>query len=203
MAQESREPTENSRGLRRAARYGAIVVAVLAVQAVMTWLFVEFGLRDRTTEDSDELIPDTVLHERPRVREGPVYQYRSEYLQRILCNPAGTNAQRYVVADVELGLRLYDLSLQRGSVDVTPKLGRDVKLLALAEQQAPRMRSIISAVLRAKTIDQFEGDALAAVAEEVKKRLNSEVFASLLDAQKTPDREIRVAEVLFTGLVIQ
>ena len=65
------------------------------------------------------------------------------------------------------------------------------------------VKSIFIEVVRAKTIDQLEGEYIKDVQEEIKQRLNNEVFPHLFDEKEDDQKEIKVEEILFTKMIIQ
>lgn len=188
-------------------KYGPLAAIVLVAQVVLAWVLIEYVFTGRPdTEGEAELFPDeriVVAAKTERAATRLPYYYKSAELKNIVSNPAGTNAQRIVMASIQLGLVGYDRSKKPPKDDITNKLGEDMQLLQKIDQNAAKMKSIVVKVLRTKTVDQLDGERLTQVEEEIRRRLNDEIFKRIFDVDEKNTREISVQEVDFSDIVIQ
>ena len=70
------------------------------------------------------------------------------------------------------------------------------------EPYLPRAKSIIIGVLRSKTIDQLDSEGAVGVLDEIRKRLNQQLFQKLFTIAEDEMR-IEVKEVITSGFVVQ
>lgn len=205
MAQEDRENDGDSPSTFK--RYGPFAVVVIVVQIAVAWVLIEFVFKDGpATQPYEDLLPheETVVVEKGQRAGGKLpYYYKSAELKNITSNPAGTNAERVVMASVQIGLVGYDHSKKPPKDDITGKLGENVQLLKKIDLHAAKMKSIITKVLRNKTIDQLDGDNLALVEEEIRRRINDEIFKRVFVVDAKHHLEISVQEVDFSDIIIQ
>ena len=203
---ESDEP-ENRSLLRR---YGPLLTVVVVLQVGLAWLLIHFYFGGSTSsEDEDEeLFPREIVKTEgggssKSKSAGMPFYYASTGLSSITVNPAGTNAQRFAMINAQLGLVAHDRSLKPQADNITGKLKDDKIILGKVERNLPKIRSIISQVVRKKTIDELTEERVGAVEEEVRNRLNREVFEPLFTSDEKNKKEVRVQEVVFSDLVIQ
>mgnify|MGYP000066600880 CR=1 FL=1 len=78
---------------------------------------------------------------------------RPEQLGKITANPAGTNAQRFVVVGVELGLNVTDAD---GEAVKPSEVEADADAMAKIDANLGKIKSIIVTILGRKYIDQYE-----------------------------------------------
>ena len=191
-------------------KYGPLAVIVLLAQVVMAWVIIQFALKDNMPEEQGDLIPPTE-EKSVELRSGqgesksrlPHY-YTGEALNSITVNPAGTNSERFVVVSVQLGLEAYDHN-ESPPEDITSKLKDDTKVLediALYEQ---KIQSVIAKTVRLKTIDQLEGEFIHEIEDEIRIKLNKEIFERLFSAddEDGEKKEITVSEVDISSIIIQ
>jgi len=205
MAEEIQENDSDSPSVFK--KYGPLAAIVLVAQVVLAWALIEYVFTGRPdTEQEGELIPDeriVVAEKNVRAATKLPYYYKSAELKNIVSNPAGANAQRIVMASVQLGLVGYDRSKKPPKDDITDKLGEDMQLLQKIDLNAAKMKSIVVKVLRNKTVDQLDGERLNQVEEEIRRRLNDEIFKRIFVVDEKNTREISVQEVDFSDIVIQ
>lgn len=203
MALETPEPKEGN-ALKR---YGPLAVIVLVAQVTLAWLVIEFAFKTRVNTGLEEDLTREYAMEfgekKADTKGGLPFYYTSEDLENIIANPAGTNAERFVMFDIQLGLVAHDRSKKPPKDDITKKVAADGKTLEKLGKHTTKIKSIILKVIRMKTVDQLSGDSLHEVEEEIRKRLNEEVFKVIFPITKDSQKEIQVQEVGFTGIVIQ
>lgn len=205
MAEEKRETDSDTPSTLK--KYGPLIAIVLVIQIVVAWALIEFVFKGKPdTERDAELFPEEqIVAEERSVRAASKlpYYYKSAELKNIASNPAGTDGQRIVVVSVQLGLVGYDRGKKPPKDDITGKLGENAPLLQKIDQHAAKMKSIVVKVLRSKTIDQLDGERLAQVEEEIRRRLNDEIFKRIFVVDEKNTREISVQEVDFSDIIIQ
>lgn len=189
-------------------RYGPLAAGVLIAQVLISWILIETLLAPGPAAESE-----TATFER-QVRGSQVAQasaaeerrlphyYAPEAFRRVVVNPARTNASRFMMTSLELGLKSYDRSRKPPKDDVTKNLGGDAETLAILDKYASKMRSIMIAELGKRGIDEFDRQDLIPVQEAIRERINREVLRPAFPAGKAK-REVVVVEVLFTEMVIQ
>lgn len=182
-------------------KYGPLAAIVLLAQVVLAWVVITVTVGDKAGNQAPDeaLIPEEEVTEGGSSEESTAlpFYYTDEQLSGITANPAGTNAQRYAVLTVELGL----VGEQDGEPIKPDDLATDTDALGRAEKQIGLVRSIILQKLRSSDIDDLENN-LDGILEELKQELNRRVF----DKIKWDDdgkKKIRVQEVISTALVIQ
>lgn len=185
-------------------KYGPLAAIVLLAQVVLAWVVIQVTLKDNvgTRETAEELLPE--VEEQMEGEEGtqstelPFYLKRPAMLDGITANPAGTNAQRFVVVGIELGLIGHD-------ADGEPFKPKDIETNAEAllkvDANLGKMKAIIINVLGSKYIDQYEKQ-MAEIADEIRRELNRQVFEKI-PWDDDGKMGIEVAEVIFTGKIIQ
>lgn len=182
-------------------KYGPLAAIVLLAQVVLAWVVITVTVGDKmgSQEPDEPLIPEEEVSAGGGVEESedlPFYFTHAE-LSGITANPAGTNAQRYAVLTVQLGL----VGEVEGESIPPEDLAVDADAYGRAEKQIGLVRSIILQKLRSSYIDDLENN-LAGILEELKLELNQRVFNKV----KWDDdgvKKIRVTEVISTALVIQ
>ena len=141
-------------------KYGPLAVIVLLAQVVLAWVVIQVTLKDKVGLDDteDPLIPE-IEQQMVESADGsastelPYYLKRPEALDRITANPAGTNASRFVVIGVELGL----IGKNADGENLKPaEIEGDAPALLLIDSNLGKMKSIILSVLGKTYIDQFE-----------------------------------------------
>ncbi len=129
------------------------------------------------------------------------HYYAPEAFQRLIVNPAGTNAQRYILTSVELGLKSYDRTAKPPKDDITDKLAQDAVVMETLGRYVGKMRSIMSESLSRRRIGEFDRRELIPIQQEIRDRINQEVLRPAFPP--ATKRQIVVVEVLFTEMVIQ
>ena len=125
------------------------------------------------------------------------YYYKPKELVNMVLNPAGTNADRVVQFSASLGLIASD-----GGEPYTDKLKKDKSTNEKIALYIDRMEHIVTDVMRAKTVDQIE-NGISDISEEIKERLNREVFQKAFQLTEDNEIAIEVQEVLILRPVIQ
>ena len=184
-------------------KYGPLAAIVLLAQVVLAWVVIQFAFKDKMPEkEGGEARLDTEVEQVASVpgdeQEELPYDFTDPGLLNVIANPAGTNSERFVVIDVALGL-----------VGRTQK-GENLKSEDLAGEEItkkiqlymPRIRAAINQTVRSKRVDELEGDNLDEVREEIRKKLNQEVFDKIFRMEEG-EKSINVQEVIFSRIILQ
>jgi flagellar basal body-associated protein FliL len=131
------------------------------------------------------------------------FLYVSESLNQITANPAGTNSERFVVLGVQLGLEAYNRDESPPDDDITSSLGENAAVLDKIVLYDLKIKSTIMTILRGKTVDELDAQFIHEVQDEIRKRLNKEIFERLFKLDDENKIEVRVVEVNISDLVIQ
>ncbi len=188
-------------------RFGPLAILVLIVQIIVAWAIITFYFKGGALDEGGEefLPPATEITRdgQKQEREKLPYYYSSEKLQSMTANPAGTNASRFAMFSVQLGLVAYNRDKKPPDDDITDSLVPDddthVKL-ALYEH---KIKEIIVHVVRLKTIDQLSAEFLPDVKDEIRQELNREVFQKIFAPEDNDNIEVEVQEVVFSDIIIQ
>ena len=185
-------------------KYGPLAAIVLLAQVVLAWVVIQVTLKDKVGLDDteDPLIPE-IEQQMVESDDGsvstelPYYLKRPDVLERITANPAGTNASRFVVIGVELGLigKNADGELKPAEIEA------DAPALLLIDSNLGKMKSIILSVLGKTYIDQFESE-MDLIGDEILGELNRQVFDKI-SWDEDGEKFIKVSEVVFTSKIIQ
>ena len=185
-------------------KYGPLAAIVLLAQVVLAWVVIQVTLKDKVGLDDteDPLIPE-IEQQMVESADGsastelPYYLKRPEVLERITANPAGTNASRFVVIGVELGLigKNADGELKPAEIEA------DAPALLLIDSNLGKMKSIILSVLGKTYIDEFESE-MDLIGDEILGELNRQVFDKI-SWDEDGKKFIKVSEVVFTSKIIQ
>mgnify|MGYP001347944805 CR=1 FL=1 len=186
-------------------KYGPLAAIVLLAQVVLAWVVIQVTLKDKVGLDDteDPLIPE-IEQQMVESADGsastelPYYLKRPEVLERITANPAGTNASRFVVIGVELGL----IGKNADGENLKPaEIEGDAPALLLIDSNLGKMKSIILSVLGKTYIDQFESE-MDLIGDEILGELNRQVFDKI-SWDEDGKKFIKVSEVVFTSKIIQ
>lgn len=185
-------------------KYGPLAAIVLLAQVVLAWVVIQVTLKDKVGLDDteDPLIPE-IEQQMVESDDGsvstelPYYLKRPDVLERITANPAGTNASRFVVIGVELGLigKNADGELKPAEIEA------DAPALLLIDSNLGKMKSIILSILGKTYIDQFESE-MDLIGDEILGELNRQVFDKI-SWDEDGEKFIKVSEVVFTSKIIQ
>lgn len=193
-------------------KWGPLAAIVLAVQVVFTWALVSFVPdlfnNDKEKEQEDEpLVTDRaeVVSNQGESDEGLPFYYPGSFLTNITANPAGTNGERFLVFDLELGLKGADGEEEHPGVD---DKWDDENFTKTFDKFMPRIKSIVTEIMRSKTVNQLEGEFLKDAKQEMKTRLNQEIFVKIFKQKKgdcfgCTGYTITVEDVNISRLVIQ
>lgn len=190
-------------------KYGPLAAIVLLAQVVLAWGIISFVFKDNVPEEErEDLIPEQSVE----LRSGQVeeksrlpYYYSSEALGTITANPAGTNSERFVVLTVQLGLEIYDRDESPPDDDITNSFNKDnnpdeLEKIAAYDQ---KIVSVIAKTVRRKTIDELDGEFIHEIEDEIRKRLNKEIFERLFVVTEEKKIEVIVSEVDISNIIIQ
>lgn len=130
------------------------------------------------------------------------YLYSSAELKSIVINPAGTNASRFAMFTVVLGLMAVDHGKNLPE-DVTGDLAKDADVLAKIGLYDRMIKSIITQIMQKKTIDQLDAMVIHKVKDEIRVRLNKDVFQELFQIDGYNKKKIQVQSVMFPDFIIQ
>ena len=187
-------------------KYGPLAGIVLLAQVVLAWVVITFALKDNIPEQQpDALIPEIEAAPRGRSDEERTalpFLYSSPELKSITANPAGTNASRFIMFTVRLGLVARDHD-ESPPEDITDKLKEDPDLLPQIGEYDAMIKEIITQIVRLKTIDELDAERIEEVKDEIKLRLNKDVFQKLYQIDDDNKREIQVHKVVFADFIIQ
>ena len=203
--EEQEEGGDGAAGGSVLKKYGPLAVIVLLAQVVLAWVVIQVTLKDKVGLDDteDPLIPEIEQQmvesdDGSASTELPYYLKRPEVLDRITANPAGTNASRFVVIGVELGL----IGKNADGENLKPaEIEGDAPALLLIDSNLGKMKSIILSVLGKTYIDQFESE-MDLIGDEILGELNRQVFDKI-SWDEDGKKFIKVSEVVFTSKIIQ
>ena len=186
-------------------KWGPLAAIVLLVQSgVAAVLFNFFGLglfSEKKEQEEDSF--ETSMHDANPAQdegdEGLPFYYQNDLLKNVTANPAGTNGERFLVFDVELGLA--------GKNADGDKLGDiifkdDEVFKTKMEKFMPLIKSIVTEIMRSKTVNELEGEFFKEVKDEIETDLNEKVFVKIFKKKKD-GFTIRVKDVNISRLVIQ
>ena len=182
-------------------KYGPLAAIVLLAQVVLAWVVIQFTIKDSQPEEDDgaQLISETVTEgpgEEETSKDLPYY-FPGEDLNKITFNPAGTNAERFSVISITLGLS--------GSTDEGPISSADMALDAPMAATITGHISLIKAkalkLLRSKTIDQLDSE-MPEIGKQLRDVLNAEVFDKI-EWDEDGNKKIKVQEILFPSIIVQ
>lgn len=185
-------------------KWGPLAAIVLIAQVVVAFVLIQrFFPGGPSAQPKEDLIPpETQVSQGGEAHEGgplPHY-YSSKEFEKMTANPAGTNGKRFVMFSVQLGLQAYE----EGKNVTEEKLGKEAeKALAKLHQYDNKIKAVIVGIVREKTIDELEGDALQQVQEEIMQRVNDEVMKRAYAVTEDNSVEITVSEVVFSDIIIQ
>ena len=190
-------------------KYGPLAAIVLVAQVVLAWVVISLVLKDNVPE-SEEDPQDLIDEQRVELRSGqeeekfrlPFY-YSPELLGNITANPAGTNSERFVVITVQLGLEAYNRDESPPDDDITEKLAEDTTTLEKIGRYDRRIVSVINRIIRLKTVDELEGEFIHEIEDEIRDKLNKDIFERLFRVDDENKEEVIVAEVDISNLIIQ
>ena len=185
-------------------KYGPLAAIVLLAQVVLAWVVIQVTISDKVglAESEEALLPEI----QEQMESGdtgesgalPFYLKRPESLGKITANPAGTNASRFVVIGVELGL----VGQNADGEDLKPsEIEVDAPAMLLIDANIGKMQAVILKILGKKYIDQYESE-MDDMAEEIRRELNSQVFQKI-EWDDDGKKQIEVAEIVFTNKIIQ
>jgi len=187
-------------------KYGPLAGIVLLAQVVLAWVVIEFALKDNIPEQQpDPLIPEAEAAPRggaDEERTALPFLYSSPELKSITANPAGTNASRFVMFTVRLGLVARDHD-ENPPKDITDSLKDDADLLAKIGEYDAMIKEIITQIVRLKTVDELDAERIDEVKDEIKLRLNKDIFQKLFQIDDDNKREVQVHKVIFADFIIQ
>ncbi|MBT6623487.1 MAG: hypothetical protein HOB41_26755, partial [Gemmatimonadetes bacterium] len=115
----------------------------------------------------------------------------------------GTNSERFVVLTVQLGLEVYDRGESPPDDDITGKMADRADITDKIDLYGQRIVSVISKTVRIKTIDELDGEFIHEIEDEVRKRLNKEIFERLFTVTEDQTIEVIVSEVDISNIIIQ
>lgn len=188
-------------------KYGPLAAIVLLAQVVLAWGIISFVFKDNVPEEErEDLIPEQSVE----LRSGQVeeksrlpFYYTTEAMGAITANPAGTNSERFVVLTVQLGLEAYDRGEDPPDDDITEGLPENTVITDKIGLYDQRIVSVISKTIRLKTIDELDGEFIHEIEDEVRKRLNKEIFERLFTVTEEKKIEVIVSEVDISNIIIQ
>jgi flagellar basal body-associated protein FliL len=185
-------------------KYGPLAAIVLLAQVVIAWvlLTVTVGNKLSQNEPESDLLPQEQQQAPTEEREESdalPYFYTNEMLDQITANPAGTNAQRFVVAGVQLGLTGTNAD---GDLMTIQEVGLDGEMTLKVGVALGLIKSVILEALSTRYIDQIENER-AQFLMDVKVELNRKVFNKIPWGEEDDQKSFRIQEVIFTKLIIQ
>lgn len=198
MAEEAAEKSGDGGSVLK--KWGPLAAIVLIAQVTVAWVLITTVFKDKVggKEPPEELLPGETQIEEGGSKEkhsGKLPYYLSPpQLKKITANPAGTNASRFVVVSVDLGL------IDEKGGDIPP----DSPDLPKLEPYVGLAKSIIIDVIRAKTVDELTTpEYVSEIQKEIREKLNSRIMARVFAGKEDEELKLRVEEVLFTEFIIQ
>lgn len=185
-------------------KYGPLAAIVLLAQVVLAWVVIQVTIKDNVGpgESEEALLPE-IEQQMQSEDTGestslPYYLDRPEILGKITANPAGTNASRFVVIGVQLGL----VGKDGDGEDMKPSdIEADAEAILKIDSNIGKIKSIILAILSRKYIDQYESE-MEEIGEEIARELNRRVFEKI-EWDDDGKKYIEISEVVFTSKIIQ
>jgi len=193
--------------LKKWAPLAALVLAAESVVAfAIIWFFFVHNAPEKKEPESLVSKPLVTQSASSEVeRTALPYLYASDELKGVTANPAGTNASRFVMFTIKLGLVAHDHG-KSPPKDVTETLGTRQEVLDRISTYDSLIRAIAVRTVRMKTVDQLDGERLEQVQEEVKELINKDIMAKLFpipDPEGKNELEVRVQDVIFSEIIIQ
>ena len=184
-------------------KYGPLAAIVLLAQVVLAWVVIQFAFKDKMPEkEGGEARLDTEVEQVASVpgdeQEELPYDFTDPGLLNVIANPAGTNSERFVVIDVALGL----VGQTKKGENLNPEALAGEEITKKIQLYMPRVKGVIIQIIRAKRVDELEGDNLDEVREEIRKKLNQEVFDKIFRMEEG-EKSINVQEVIFSRIILQ
>ncbi len=185
-------------------KYGPLAAIVLLAQVVLAWVVITVTVGDKLPQDepTSDLLPQQKQQapaEEGKESDALPYFYTNETLDKITANPAGTNAQRFVVAGVQLGL----VGTNADGELMTPMdVALDGEMTLKVGAALGLIKSLILNELSSRYIDQIENERPEFLAD-MKDVLNQKVFNKIPWGEEDDQKSFRVQEVIFTTLIIQ
>ena len=184
-------------------KYGPLAAIVLLAQVVLAWVVIQFTMKDvqQGGDEGEQLLSETVtegLVEEDVTKDLPYYFPDGEMLSKITFNPAGTNAERFSVISITLGL---SGTTEEGGMK-PEEIGADPVVTAKVTEHINLIKAKALKLLRSKTIDQLNSENMPDVGKELRDVLNSEVFDKI-KWDEDDKKKIKVQEILFQGIIVQ
>ena len=105
MADEGSSQSGGGSGASMLKKWGPLAAIVLLAEFVLAWVVLQLVFKDRIAEE--EYAPSVAgeVYSMSTTEHSPLpYPYTSPALKSIAANPAGTQAQRFVMFSLTLGL---------------------------------------------------------------------------------------------------
>ena len=187
-------------------KYGPLAAIVLLAQVVIAWVLITVTVGDKLSQNEPDWASDLLPQEKQQAlteeageSDALPYFYTNEMLDQITANPAGTNAQRFVVAGVQLGLTGTNAD---GDLMTIQEVGLDGEMTLKVGVALGLIKSVILEALSTRYIDQIENER-AQFLMDVKVELNRKVFNKIPWGEEDDQKSFRIQEVIFTKLIIQ
>ena len=171
---------------------------------MLAWVLFSVIFKDKSVDPRYDplIVPESYIAGAAPERNPLPYLYSTPALNSITANPAGAQAQRFVLFSVTLGLVGRDHGHQP-SRDITERLDRDTAVLARIGQYDSLIKSTIVRIVRLKTVEQLDGENIHEVEEEIKKQLNRDIFQKLFPLDDKNKKQVQVQDVIFSDIIIQ
>jgi flagellar basal body-associated protein FliL len=209
MAEEVEEVSESGGGDGGGVlkKYGPLAFIVLIAQVVLAWGIIQFGgLSGQVAEENNEEQLDTdyqVNVVQDEEDEALPYYLGPPELAKIAINPAGTNADRIAQFGIILGLVAANTEEDKPEDrNITSQLGEKAEIMDKITPYMSKVKAIVLEVLSSKTMDELEPELRPLVLEEIKDRINQEVFRHVFKITDNNKIEVKVQEVRFTDLIM-
>ena len=211
MAEEEADSTEEQpAGGGVLKKYGPLAAIVLLAQVILAWVLIQVTVVDKVGDDGDtgdDLLPQQTQVELQRggleTDSGEIpYFWGDVALAKLTANPAGTNAERFVVISLEIGLVGTD---DEGEVMTAAQIEEDPKVAELLPKNLGLIKSVILGVMRAKTIDELDAQVQEDVLNTIESELNQKVFDKLIwnPEDEGSKKKLTISDVIFTEMIIQ
>ena len=180
-------------------KYGPLAAIVLLAQIVLAWVVIKVALPGNMPQDeADEELETAYVQPTQQDEEDNSlpFQYAPDALLNITANPAGTNMSRFVVIDAALGLIGHDEEGEKLKPEKYLEIGSKIDL------NMPKIKAVITSVIRAQTVDRLEGEAFDEVTVNIRKKLNEEVFHRAFNLQRDK-MAVEVKEFIVLKIIVQ
>ncbi|MEW6755834.1 MAG: flagellar basal body-associated FliL family protein [Candidatus Latescibacterota bacterium] len=186
-------------------KWGPLAAMVLVAQVVLAWVVLTSVSKNAPAPSpQEEFMPaeKEITAGKPEETRGELpHYYTDKAFDHMTANPAGTNSERFVMFSIQLGLVARDM--KEDGKDITAKLATDANILGKLTPYNNKIKAIAVGIVRLKTVDELEGEAVQQVQDEIRDAVNREVMTRVYAITDQNKIEVTVQEVAFSDIIIQ